>query len=68
MMSLAYNLSFRYSMSLYVSLYLTQILYSRFEKSCQFKDPKNYTVITGYFREVENNLKVLLDIVFRKFP
>ena len=54
-------------MSLYIGLYLTQALYSWYEKVCQFKSPKNYTVRTGYFWEVENKLKVLLDKVFSKF-
>jgi len=49
MIPLAYSLGFRYSMSLYVGLYLTQILYSWFEKVFQFKSPKNYTVRTGLF-------------------
>ena len=36
-------------MSLYVGLYLRQILYSWYEKVGQFKSPKNYTVRMGYF-------------------
>ena len=67
MIPLAYSLGFRYSMSLYVGLYLRQILYSWYEKVSRFKSPKNYTVRTGYFWEVENKLKVLLDKVFSKF-
>jgi len=38
------------------------------EKVGQFKYPKNYTIRTGYFWEVENRLKVLLDKVFSKIP
>ena len=53
-------------MSRYVGLYLTQTLYPGYEKAWQFKSPKNYTIRTGYFWEVENKLKVLLAKVFRK--
>jgi hypothetical protein len=53
----------RCSMSVYVGLYLTPILYSWYEKICQFKALTIYTVRTGYFREVENKLNVLSDRV-----
>ncbi len=34
--------------------------------SWQFKSPKNFTVRTGYFWEVENGRKALFDKAFRK--
>jgi len=53
-------------MSLCVGLYLIQTLYSLDEKVGQFKSPKNFTVRMGYFWEVGNRLKVLLDKAFKK--
>lgn len=40
MMQLASSLSFRYCICLYVSLYLTQIIYAWLEKISQFKSLK----------------------------
>ncbi len=51
---MAYVLRQRYSMKLYVGLYLTQTLYSWYEKAWQFKSPKNHTVRTGGFWLVES--------------
>jgi hypothetical protein len=54
-------------MSLYFGVYLIQTsLYFWDEKVWQFKSPKNFTVKMGYFREVENRLKVLLEKVSGK--
>jgi len=48
-------------MSFYVVVYLKQTtLYFWDEKVWQFKSPKHFTDKMGYFREVENRLKVLL--------